>query len=110
MKKLMLSIIAVTIVFVSVSGFTKNHENSIKTKTINTFEQKITTPIDVILNFDSVDDFNNFDVSQINVKESSCTVCVTISIAGSGGQICATASTCTEAIKMVKEGLKGLVK
>lgn len=36
-----------------------------------------------------------------NLKEESCTVCVTVGIGGSGGSQCATAGTCKRAREMV---------
>ena len=50
MKKLILSIIAVTIVFVSISGFTKNHKNSKKIEPTNTVVQNSNKSMDFTLN------------------------------------------------------------
>lgn len=98
-------------VFASVAMMNANSnvENPIKGQiTIETqVKDKSNEKITFTINFDSIADLEKFDVNQnfLNVDVDSCTACVTISVAGSGGQLCATASTCKEAIRMLKEAL-----
>lgn len=98
-------------VFASVAMMNANSnvENPIKSQiTIETqVKDKSNEKITFTINFDSIADLEKFDVNAafLNVEVESCTACVTVNIAGSGVEVCATAATCKRAFQMLKEML-----
>jgi hypothetical protein len=82
MKNLFFGVIA-TVMF-SFSGFAATNIEKDKTKPATTVAVTVTKT----------------EASK-KLQEESCTVCITISIAGSGGSQCATAATCSRARTLV---------
>jgi len=108
MKKIILGLTAT--ILLTFNGFTSNVENPIKAKIIIETQVKDNSneKTTFTINFNSITDLKKFDVNELFLKtevEESCTACVTISVAGNGVEICATASTCKRAVGMLLEML-----